>query len=226
MPLPEHIRHDVTSYVLRHVVPKTVLPRPQTAMEWFTAQFSFVADAALKKHLAEAMYQARFAGRLREALHLRGGFNHLFIKSQILLYASMFEALIDYFLEAHETHPIVVALLQERVFKSVPNVLSSLTRITYAAAAGAFDITPCREVIRTRSLKEIQFAQRLSTAVAFRLLAQADAPFVERLYTDRNSIHLIASAARDFTPDANESSDAFKTLFRFLTRLRTWTPPP
>ena len=189
-------------------------------------QFSFIPNPALQRHLAEAMYQARFAGRLREALDLPGNFNNLFVKSQIQLYASIFEALIDYFLDSHKTHPIVQSLLQERVFKAVRHALASNTRIMCTDTTGSYDLVPCREMLRTRNLKEIQFAKRLSTAVTFGLIPANDAPFVERLYASRNSIHLINSAARAFTPDSAESSDAFRALFRFLTHLRAWTPPP
>lgn len=99
MPLKNELRDEVTSYVLKHVVPKNITPRPRRAMDWFKELFEFVEDEKLKDAMAEAFYQARFMGRLIEALQLKGDFNNGLIKAQTVLYASIYEAVIDYGLD-------------------------------------------------------------------------------------------------------------------------------
>jgi hypothetical protein len=98
MPLPVNIRKEVVNYVLKGLVPvtpNTFHPHP-TPLGWFQSRFDFVLDSGLKHRLGEAYYQARYLERVREALGLKEGFNHAFIQFQIVQYASIYEAVIDY----------------------------------------------------------------------------------------------------------------------------------
>jgi hypothetical protein len=192
-------------------------------MEWFVQQFSFIEEEPLQKHLGEAFYQARFIGRVREALALRGGFNHAFTKYQIVLYASIYEALIDYMLEKNSDNPIVHDLISETVFKQRKNALSSKTKLLFADDTGDVELIPCRAVLRERRLQEIQFDQRVDTVVRLGIFPQADAPFIKTLYKSRNNVHLQSSANKEFQPDDQESSEAFQLLFRFIQHLQEWT---
>jgi hypothetical protein len=223
MPLDYETRMTVVSYILRDVVPRTVQPHPPIPMEWFIQQFSFVEDVTLQTHLGEAFYQARFVGRVREALALKGGFNHAFTKYQIVLYASIYEALIDYILRENSGNPIVRELFTEIIFRPRRNALSSKTKILYADETDECELVPCRPIVRERKLQEIQFDQRVDTVVHLGVFPEADAPFMKALYKSRNNVHLQSSANKEFKPDNQESSEAFRLLFRFIQHLQAWT---
>lgn len=192
-------------------------------MEWFVAQFSFVPDATLQKHLAEAFYQARYVGRLREALDLRGGFNNTFVKHQIVLYASIFEAVIDYFLEQNASLPDVARILADTEYRKEHGVFGSKVVLTVGGPDDARTIIPCSEVPRTRELREVRFDQRVAAAVKIGLVSESLQKPIQDLYKDRNNIHIRASAAKDFVTDDAGSSTAFKNMFSFLSHARAWS---
>lgn len=223
MPLKQSLRQPVVDYILRDIAPGK--PIEQKPMEWFLDRFSFVDNTILQKHLAEAFYQARLNEKTREALGLRKGFNNVFIKTQIVLYASIYEALIDYALEKNKTKTIVASLLRQDFFSPVP-ALSSAAELTYKEADATHKIVTCKKKVRTQQLKEIQFKDRLNAAVSLGFVHPENRAELEALYTSRNKIHILAAAADDFKPDGLQSSKAFQNLFAFLTHAKAFFHPP
>lgn len=220
MPLDPHTRDSINQYVFRDIVPKTVMPRPNKPIHWFEEQFSFIQEDTLRRYLGEAFYQARYVGRLREALDLKGGFNNPFTKYQIVLYASIYEAIIDHFLEAKVDDPILKDLLSEVVYKKQGNAFSSKIKLMLTEDSVDHELIPCRIGKRVRKLKEIQFDQRVEAAVKLGIVLDDDSAFIKTLYKSRNNVHLQSSAVKKFTPNGEESSEAFRLLFRFIDHLR------
>ena len=222
MPLMKSLRQPVIDYILRDIAPgKSPGQKP---MDWFLDRFAFVDNATLQKHLAEAFYQARLNEKTREALGLRKDFNNVFVKTQIVLYASIYEALIDYALEKNKTEPVVASLLKQEFFSPLP-VLSGAAELTYKEADATHKIVTCKKKVRTQQLKEIQFKDRLTAAVALGFVRAANQAELDALYTSRNKIHILAAAADDFRPDGLQSSKAFHNLFAFLARAKTFFQP-
>ena len=224
MPLPEVTRQEVVSYVLKHVVPKSIRPRPQKAMEWFegavclhsrphaqkTSSRSFVSGT-IHRPLAG---NARSSGRIQPPLHQESN----------TAYASILEDP-DRLLSRVPQSPLDgEGIFREKVLKEVKNVFLhghvSPTLVTTRHTT-SFSAAKRREI----AIKEIRFEQRVAIAVGLGLIPKGDSDFIERLYKPK-LYHLINSAARDFTPDKAESSKAFRTLCRIPNHLRTWTQPP
>jgi hypothetical protein len=215
MSLPNPTRQAVIDFVLRDLVPD--IRWTGTPFDWFLRKFSFIPDPTLRKHLAEAFYQARMAEKLRAALGLRSGFNNTFIKTQVLLYASIYEAVVDWLLEGHIAAPEVQALLHQEVLQVAGEAFGKSTKLRLTLSDGTEeDLVPCRKKKRKQKLKEVQFKERLATAVHLKLVPADLEETVEKLYTARNRIHLVQAAAEDFKPDPQQSSEAFKNLSRFL----------
>lgn len=222
MPLTKSLRDPVIEYILRDLAPgKTLAQKP---MDWFLAHFAFIDNATLQKHLAESFYQARLNEKTREALGLKKDFNNVFVKTQIILYASIYEALIDYALEKKKTSPEVTALLKQEFFSPV-QALSGAAELTFTESGSTHKLVTCKKKTRTQQLKEIQFKDRLTTAIAIGFVDVANQPELEALYTSRNKIHILAAASDDFKPDGQQSSKAFQNLFAFLTRAKAFFPP-
>ena len=220
MPLPKPDRDKVNQYVFKHVVPRNIKPRPKTAMEWFVGQFDFIDDPDLRKHLGEALYQGRYIGRLMEALNLKGAFNNTFLKQQIILYASIYEAVVDHFL-SRSTDSRARDVLEATVFKQV-GAFNSIAKMTIEHGGVDHPAFVCRKAVIKKTLKDIRFRDRLQAAVDIGLAPASMQSFIEKLYTSRNNIHVICSAKKDFQPDSNESSEAFKNMRGFLAHVRRW----
>jgi hypothetical protein len=185
--------------------------------DWFLWKFDFITDPSLRKQLAEAFYQARMAEKLRAALGLKGGFNHTFVKTQVILYASIYEAVVDWLLEGDVASPEVQEMLRQEFYQPASEALGKNTRVVIAAADGNEEVLVlCRKKQRNQKLKEIQFKERLATAVTRKLVPGDLAPVIDRLYTSRNRVHLGQAAAEEFAPDPNQTSEAFQSMSRFL----------
>lgn len=223
MPLKKALRQPVVDYILRDIAPGK--PAGQKPMEWFLDRFAFVDNATLQKYLAEAFYQARLIEKTREALGLRKEFNNVFVKTQILLYASIYESLIDYALEKNKTEPTVASLLRQEFFSPVP-ALSGATELTYKEAGATHKIVTCKKKGRTQKLKEIQFNDRLNAAVELGFVQASNQAELEDLYKSRNKIHILAAVADNYKPDVLQSSMAFRNLFAFLAHARAFFQPP
>jgi hypothetical protein len=222
MPLREPLRNEAVTYVLRDIAPRG----QGNPFPWCQKQFDFVADVKLRDELATALYQARMMEKLREALHLPDEFNHGFIKSQILFYASIYEAIIDYYLDENASLPEVVTLKKRQTFKEEKSALSNSLRLTFSKPDGDIELYTCRAHVESITLKEIQFKSRLETAIEIGLVSPSLKIMIESLYSDRNSIHLIASAKREFKPQDNKPLLAFKHLRGFLAHARSWASKP
>lgn len=219
MPLNKNLRQPVIDYILRDIAPGR-LPN-QKPMDWFLDHFAFVDNHTLKKHLAEAFYQARLNEKTREALGLKRDFNAVFIKTQIILYASIYEALIDFALEENKSQSAVSDLLKQEFFSPV-TALSGSSELTFKEAGNTHKIFTCKKKIRTQQLKEVQFNDRLAAAIAINFVQAANQQEIEALYASRNKIHILAAAADDFKPDGQQSSKAFQNLFAFLQHAKTF----
>ncbi len=220
MALEEEVRSTVINYVLRHLTPRR--RAGQKPLEWFEEQFNFVSDEQLKKHVSEAFYQARFSEKMKVALGLKAGFNNSSIKTQIILYASIYEALIDYSLELHKNRNEVIEMCQKTEFVHVKGALAKTTKLIVSESGSDIELILCKIKKSQQSLKEVQFKKRLTTAVAMGIVLEKHQESIQTIYDARNSVHLIKAAASSFTPDQKHSTAAFKNLQHFIKNIRNW----
>ncbi len=132
-------------------------------------------------------------------LDLQGGFNHLFIKSQILLYASILEDP-DRLLSRVPQSPLDVRAYfarrsskRSRTFSYTGTVSPTLVTTRHTTS---FSAAKRREI----AIKEIRFEQRVALAVRARFDTQGGLGLHRTNFIQLKSYHLINSAARDFTP--------------------------
>jgi len=203
-------------------VPKNVTPRPKTAMEWFLAKFDFIGDEKLRTELAQAFYQARFMGRIIESLSLQGEFNNGFIKAQIVLYASIYEAVIDYGLEQNPQLDQVKSFKSDMVLREHKTAFCKNIKLINNDGNDSHELVPCKVTWRERKLKEIQFAQRLQAAIDVGMVKLESKEMIQKLYDNRNAIHLSAAVAKQFKPSSTESQQAFMELFFFIEAAKYW----
>jgi len=119
MPLDESLRKDIHSYCVRD------LPGD---LQWHINQFQFLEDPELMKRLGRAFYSARYLAKLMEALFANGDEIHLFVKFQIMQYASIYEAVVSNLLWGkYVDHDEVKKLQTHKAYKPV-DALSRLLK--------------------------------------------------------------------------------------------------
>jgi len=223
--LKKDIRDTVIEHIERDIV--TDVTSEQRGMEWFFEKFNFINDDnSLKKHLAEAFYQARFMEKTRGTLRLKGVANDGFIKIQIILYASIYEALIDYALEKNKSNSFVENILRKKDY-AVVSALSILTTLSYKddSDSPSYKVYTCKERVRNQNLKEIQFKDRLEAAISINFVQSTQKDEIELLYKSRNQVHLTTAAKNDFKPNSAHSSKAYGSLFSFLNHANLFFNP-
>lgn len=182
-----------------------------TPMEAFKKMFAFITNDVLRDHLAEAYYQARLANRLSEILDLPGGFPHLFLKTQLVHYASIFEAVIDHYLEPYKSD----------------FTTPSLSRIS-ALASGVTLSRDGRELVvaertqRVLPLRDVSFQERLRKAVDLGIVHDNQKDIIRKTYDARNKIHLLAAARDDYKPKKKLVMQAYSEVPHFLDQVKMW----
>jgi hypothetical protein len=206
MPIDQNIRNAILEYCARD------LPG---ALAWHVDQFSFVSDPELRLRLGRAYYSARYVSKLMEALLASGDEIHPFVKFQIMQYASIYEATINYLLwTRYAEHPDLLALQTHKSYKPV-NALGSHTSMTFSNE----QLFTC--VYRdTRTPKNsIPFKDKVDCAVRIGFVDAAFADDIKRTYELRNLAHLETEAAKQIEVEIEQSKQAYWRLKPFLDRI-------
>lgn len=223
MPLSQNQRAAISKYIDRDIAPtKKKIPRE----EWFQGVFSCVSNPELRRHLGDAYYQARYVERTREAIRPSASADEGFIRFQIFQYASIYEALIDHYLDLCRDHPSYIDLTKRAVFKPNQGFAKNVT-LTVQGANGEVDaLFTCRRAEVTTDLREVAFPMRLNIAKSFNIVLEAQCQLIQELYTQRNNIHLLRAATQQFTPEDSITEAAFRGILDFMNNLRNWEIPP
>lgn len=212
-------RKAVVGFILRDITP-VERHADEKPIDWFHKQFAFVKDRNLRTQLAQAYYQARLAQKTMVALGLSAASNALFLKMQIVLYASIFEALVDYALSHHDTDPRVVKIRNKTGFVKV-DAFASHTRLVIEEDGQTRPIFPCVQKTRARHPSEISFKDRLQVAIDLGCFPQKEQKFAEAVYSSRNSMHLSKAAKDHVEPSPDEAKGAFlrmQTILAFMEK--------
>lgn len=183
-------------------------------MEAFKATFAFIAEEQIRDHLAEAYYQARLANRLEEMLDLSGGFPHLFWKTQIVHYASLFEAIIDYYLNKCN------AIFTRTELKKISPALASGIMLTKEDGTS---LVIAEEKQVHEQLRHVRFENRLTKAISLGIVENHHRAIILATYNARNKIHLLEAASKEYKPTRKAVAAAYTTLWEFIKHVQRWS---
>lgn len=207
----------IVKYCNQYIVPDTFYLKGvyrTHRIEWFKNFFSFISNEALKSHLADAFYQARFLYKLMSGLKLTSFKRTAVLKFQIQQYASIYEAIIDHTLETYHKDEIK-EILKEIDYRPVP-ALASTSRLT-------FDNEPvfvCRQTTRAIPLKKVKIDSRTKIAVDLGIISLDIKNAIDELYDLRNNVHLLKAANSDYKPKLEEAIAAFNIMKPFVISVK------
>lgn len=181
MPLNEKIIEEINEYCKRD------LPGE---VEWHTEQFEFVKDDELKKRLGRAYYSARYIYKLMEALYSSKEERHPFVKFQVIQYASIYEALINYLLwNVFSEHEEVKKLQTHMAYKPV-SALGSSCKMTYDDK----ELYTCVYKESKTHRNSIPFKDKVDCSVRIGFIEEKYSEDVKRIYKLRNLAHIETEA--------------------------------
>jgi hypothetical protein len=223
--IPKKTREIVVSYCNNFIVPdNNYIDNPTKThthpIDWFKDYFDFIGDTALKTHLAEAYYQARFIYKIMQGLQLTSFKRNAFVKFQIQQYASIYEALLDFILEKYNKEDIKEKL-KEVEYKPI-SVFASNVECNVDENGQKEKVFTCRKSAKKINLKNTRIDKRTEIAASLGIISQTTKQSFDNLYDLRNNIHLLKASIANYRPKVEESFEAFKLMSSFVLEVKTY----
>jgi hypothetical protein len=207
MPLDEALRRNIHEYCVRDLAGD---------LQWHVNQFQFVEDPELMKRLGRAFYSARYLAKLMEALFATGAEIHLFVKFQIMQYASIYEAVVSYLLWGkYADHDEVKKLQTHKSYKPV-NALGSLTKMKYDEE----DLFTCVYRDAKTPRNSIPFKDKVDCAVRIGFIDVAYAEDIKKIYELRNLAHIETEAEKQIEVELEQAKTGYWRIKPFLEKIK------
>lgn len=214
MPLDEPLRHQALAYIEAHL-----FDEPQTR-----SGFSFIHDAALVELITLELKSARYVYRLMEMLDLKDTFFHPFCKFQIVQYAGIFEAAIDYLLFDRKYQSTRLRLLIEEKRAE----LEKHTTVAYVSGFSSklnvqFDGIEAKLAIQKISTKprmNIRFEDKVTSCLELSFLDARLSDEILAFYEQRNSVHLAARLKKAITIEVRDAKRGYRRINAFCENVK------
>lgn len=215
--LDPQIATAVVNYCNKDLVPDADYDaEEQFESEWFENYFDFLGDENLKKHLGTAFYQARFMYKLMSALRLPKAKHQGIVKFQIIQYASIYEAILDYILK-RDFEDEITERHGDMVYTPVP-ALSKDTKIFYKENP----IYSCQKVKKKKAIRFMRIDWRTAFAVEKGIISEDVSKRICALYDLRNNVHILKATRNNYFPTIRQSKDAFELMEEFVAQVKIY----
>ena len=196
---------------------------------YYNELYDFIKDEKLQERIKTEHKAIRFAYKLYEGIEATGD-NQIFqIRNQILGYATIYEAVIDYVLTTHYSDSIEFKdLINYKQLKEF-NGLTLDKKAELKSLSGHDDIKLMYSKDVKKDYRTIHFEDKCSTAAKLGLIhsfidengKSIDlVAEIKEIYSYRNGIHLIAEQAKNIQYEIDFSKKSFYYLKPFLTQIK------
>jgi hypothetical protein len=207
MPLPTSTSEEVLNYCKRDL--------PDN-FEWYRDEFDFVADNDLQEELAKAFYSSRYIYKLMEGLAISGNELHAHLKFQIMQYASIYEAVINYLLlNRYKEHTSVQTIQLHKAYRPIA-ALASPTKLTYEGN----ETFICLHKDAKTPWTSISFQDKVNAASDIGLIDEQLGEEIKEFYRLRNSVHIEAAAKRGIDYEVKEAKLAYRRMRPFIDQIK------
>lgn len=220
MAFSKEIKDEIERYCNNHLAEDT----------WYENEFSFIADMQLKKRIIAEFKAIRFAYKLYEGIEATDE-NLIFeVRNQIIAYASIYEAVIeyvlyDYYWDTEEVDSLIHHTVLKRI--SIPERQREL--LQKALVHDGKVIEPCYYDRKKKDKPDIRFDEKCRTAEKLGLIHT----FVDKegnevnllneiieIYSNRNGIHIIAEQRKNIQYELDLSKKAYRRMKPFIAQLK------
>lgn len=183
--------------------------------EWFENYFYFISDPVLKKYLGEAFYQSRFLYKIMLALNLPQYKNIGVVKFQIIQYASICEALIQFVIETkfkdeYSEQNIIYEYTLDQ------NAISKSTSISF----GGTPLYLCKKKKIKPDLKRDRIDKKIAFCLDKGIISDASAKDFQELYDARNNIHILKAVDTNYKPRVHKAKAAFILMSKIRNEIK------
>jgi hypothetical protein len=187
---------------------------------WHQKFFDFVKDATLASRLAEEFMAARFVYKILEGLKAKDWLMRTQIRTQILSYASIYEAVIHHILfDRLPSDPKVMALTRFPTNKGI-SIPAEHQRILqkYLSHDGK-KIIPTYETTGRTDKSKVRFDSKAKCAFALGFIKEKLKDELVEIYEARNTIHIHAEIRKSLKYQLDLSRRAYMRMEPFRDQI-------
>ena len=220
MPLPKSIQEEIQKYCESH------LPKE----DWYEEEFDFIQDYDLKKRVIEEFQSVRYAYKLYEGLEATDIHLRFQIRSQILSYASIYEAVLEYVLNTYysDTPEYEDLTHQDNVPTNICIPQDKRERLQAELSHDGKEIHTVYYKRKKKQNTSIRFDDKCRTAENLNLIGKIhredsviDLPAeIIEIYSYRNGIHLIAEQRKEIKYELELGKLAYRRLKPFIEQIK------
>lgn len=220
MAFTDELKVEIEKYCTNH------LP----SQSWYENEFSFIRDLELKNRIIAEFKAIRFAYKLYEGIEASDE-NLLFeVRNQILAYASIYEAVIEYVLTTYYSDtPEFEDLSYHVVPKQISIPHEKLETLKKTLIHDNKTIVPFYFTRKRKEKTQIRFDDKCRTAERLGLIHKfsnaenktIDLPSeIIEFYSYRNCIHIMAEKRKGINYELELSKKAYRRMRPFIDQLK------
>lgn len=220
MAFSEELREEIEHYCTNHLAEDS----------WYSNEFCFIQDEVLKNRIAAEFKAVRFAYKLYEGLEATHENLMFEVRNQILAYASIYEAVIEYVLCTYYSDTKEYDSLMHHVIPIKIDVPEEKQHVLQDALShDGKTIVPFYYDRRKKDKPQVRFDDKCKTAENLGLIhsyvndeginVNLPAEIIE-LYSYRNGIHIIAEQRKGIKYELELSKRAYRRMRPFVDQLK------
>lgn len=207
MPLPLEDRQKVLDYCDRDL--------PDEG--YVAGIFNFIDEVTLRDRVQMEFSAARYVYKLGEALKVEGDRLHAHVKFQIVQYASIYEAVIVYFLWAkYPAHSAVTSIEFHDAFREAASLPGNVQMLTTENE----EIHLCTSVKKRTPRVSIKFDDKVDAAVKIGFIDARLGEEIKGFYKLRNAIHLESALKSQLQYELSSSKLAYLRMRPFTKGIK------
>jgi len=209
MPFTEQIQSAITEYIDKHT----------GDANFYSEYFWFISDADLRTRLEEEFKSARYIYKLLEGMQAKDWLLAAEVRVQILLYASIYEAVLHHvLLQDYASSEAVkrITTYESRKRINISGAIEKKIKDTYSPA-GAVAVYQLE--LAAVDERKIIFEDKATAALELGLIDKAIHEVIVKVYSLRNAIHLHAELRRNIAYEIDAARDAYWHLQGFCKRI-------
>ena len=209
MPFPESIKTAINDYVEKYTGDS----------KFYSEYFWFISDADLRTRLEEEFKSARYVYKLLEGLQAKDWLLTAEVRIQILLYASIYEAVLHHVLLQDYANTDVVKNITTYEARKRINISGAIKQKIVDTYSPSGDVVVYQIESAAVDERKIVFEDKAKAAFDLGLIDQSIYEVIVRVYSLRNAIHLHAELRRNIAYEIDAAKDAYWHLQGFCRRI-------
>ena len=209
--------------------------------KWYLNCFDFIKDIDLKIRIIKEFKNVRYIYKIFEGISAENELLLAEVRLQILMYASIYEAIIHYLLfdEYYKEHELVKGLLTQKVNKQISIPAGKRKELSELLSHDGKEIITYYPTTKKRDITKIRFDEKCKVAFDIGLLKEIDNPNYKlnvpasdnddpvfcteliKLYEIRNAIHIHAEIKKDIDYNLNLSQIAYLRMQPFIEQIKS-----